>query len=224
MARAELPLLPWSVFFLSLHGTLVPVSLVHGTLVPEEWRSKWGLCRLFAHVGFKISTTCLCRHLRLCLDTPLGCKFPLLLIVDYCQWPLPPPPCCGKPLLGRRGMPGFSTSTGGEVWYSCHYWRSSMLRGASWVDASNGCHKHTPTKDPITSVSHSPVFSPVMATPLPVLHCDGLSRVRLFARTALGCLMRQLQESQQISLNPSLGTNQHKHSSEWSSDFPQPFY
>ena len=70
----------------------------------------------------------------------------------------------------------------------------------------------------------SPLYPTVQSFPRDGKDCDGLSRVRLFARTALGCLMRQLQESQQISLNPSLGTNQHKHSSEWSSDFPQPFY
>lgn len=58
-----------------------------------------------------------------------------------------------------------------------------------------------PSRDLITSVSHSPGLSPVMAAPIPLLHCDGVSRVRLFARTVPGCLVRQLQESQLRSLS-----------------------
>ena len=111
MARAELPLLPLRVFFLSLRGTLVSVSLVPGTLVPEEWRSKWGLCRLFAHVVFKISTTCLCRHLWLCLDTPPG----YVSFAPHSR--LLPVTSAAPTLLGK-----ISAGQAGHAWLLNEYW------------------------------------------------------------------------------------------------------
>ena len=145
---------------------------LHGTHVPEEWGSRWGLCRLFAYVGCKISTHCLCRHLWLCSDTPPGTS----ILVDYCQWPLHAPPGCGKCLLGRWGMNGFSTSLGGEMRWSCHHRRSRsfeelLSRRQQWL------HRDNPPGDLNTAVSHSPVFSPAMGAPRPVLPCGGAGRV-----------------------------------------------
>ena len=101
--------------------------------------------------------------------------------------------------------------------------RSCLSRRQQWL------HRDNSPGDLTAAVGHSPVFSPAMGAPHPVLHCGGRAEwVRLSARIALGRLMRRSRDllsrqgSQQASLNPSLGTNQHKHSSEWSADSSEP--
>ena len=63
---------------------------------------------------------------------------------------------------------------GGKLWRSStiRIWAASGMPLELSTNSGHRCPTQAPPQDQVTSISHSQVFSLVMATPDPVLHCD----------------------------------------------------